>query len=221
MIDFTPTHNRLPRIASAGQPSVAPPPAARRHQADVDDLTQLMLRFQEGDDSAFSEIVQHFKPYLQRWFQREFSDWHLAEDLTQAVFLRVVRARKTYQPTARFKSWLCTIAINVVKNERRSRRHCANVTTLTAPDDLPSSVDSSEPLQIVERKETRRLVRTAAASLPACKQRVLELRYRNGLTYREIGELIGLSPMAVKGRLLRAKLVLKPKLHAFQTESGA
>jgi RNA polymerase sigma factor (sigma-70 family) len=89
-----------------------------------DPSTALMLRVRDGDAGAFEELVGLWQDRLVTLFLHHTGDHSTAEDLAQEVFLRVYRARTTYQPTAKFTTWLYTITRNLVFNEsrRRSRR---------------------------------------------------------------------------------------------------
>ena len=67
---------------------------------------QLMMRVRDGDDSAFTELVDAYQDRLIGIFYHMMRDRPLAEDLAQDVFLRVYRARERYEPRARFSTWL-------------------------------------------------------------------------------------------------------------------
>ena len=86
------------------------------HDPDV----QLMLRVKEGDDEAFTRLMEAYQDRLTGIFYHILQNQEAAEDLAQDVFLRVYRARHTYQPTAKFSTWLFRIANNLASNSRRS-----------------------------------------------------------------------------------------------------
>ena len=82
---------------------------------------QLMLRCRDGDDAAFTELVNNYQNRLIGILYHMVSDQTTAEDLAQEVFLRVYRARHRYEPKARFSTWLFRIANNLASNSRRDR----------------------------------------------------------------------------------------------------
>ena len=197
---------------SATRLSVRPAPQT----AIEDPHTQLMLRFQAGDDDAFSDLVQQYEDYLQRWFRREFQDWHIAEDLAQKVFLKVFRARENYVPSARFKTWLCQIAMNVVRNERRTRgRHAVTLLSPEAMVPLQSDGGVQEAVKSAEQNELKEVVRAAVATLTERSQRAVVLRFHDRLTYAEIGRVIRSSSKAAKSLVTRTKDRLRPRLSSY------
>lgn len=189
-------------------------PASR--SARKDPQAQLMLRFQQGDEDAFSQIVEEYEEYLQRWFRREFHDWHVAEDLSQKVFLKVFLARDNYVPTAKFKTWLCQIAMNVVRNERRTRgRRSMALISPEAMAPLHSDGGDREPQAVVERKELQEIVRDAIATLTQRGRQAVMLRFHDRLTYAAIGRAIHSSSKAAKSLLTRTKDRLRPRLRSY------
>ena len=84
-----------------------------------DPSTELMLRVRDGDADAFAELVVAWQDRLVTLFLHHTGDHSTAEDLAQEVFLRVYRARASYQPTAKFTTWIHTIANNVASDLRQ------------------------------------------------------------------------------------------------------
>ena len=91
-------------------------------QTIYDTDTQLMLAVQQDDASAFEELMVRFQGRVQSLLRHLVGNRELAEDLTQDVFLRVFQARKSYQPNAKFITWLFTIARNIAHDKIRSQR---------------------------------------------------------------------------------------------------
>src|SRR5215469_8997014 len=86
----------------------------------------LMLRVKRGDRAAFAELVEKYKQPLFNFICRTLRDEAESEDLAQNVFLQVYKSRQRYQHTAKFSTWLFTIARNLCLNEiRRRTRHPA------------------------------------------------------------------------------------------------
>ena len=86
----------------------------------------LMLRVKRGDRTAFVTLVEKYKQPLHNFIHRTLRDETEAEDLAQNVFLQVYKSRARYERTAKFSTWLFTIARNLCLNEiRRRSRHPA------------------------------------------------------------------------------------------------
>ena len=180
-----------------------------------------MLRVQNGDDDAFAQLVTQFqKPLVNRFF-RQLDDWHMAEDLAQEVFLRVYRARRSYRPTARFSTWLFTIANHLVANARRHRCRHPEVSLPTCQSDSERNpanlVDDSVPTPIhqLEDGETRAIVHSAIDSLRQRQQAALKLACFDRMSYTAIGDVLDTTPVGAKGLLARARQTLRWKLEPY------
>src|ERR1700722_19231055 len=95
----------------------------------------LMLRVKRGDRAAFTELVEKYKQPVMNFVYRSLRDEAEAEDLAQDVFLQVYKSRSRYKQTAKFSTWLFTIARNLCLNElRRRSRHPAESLEETHPE---------------------------------------------------------------------------------------
>src|SRR5689334_17500100 len=100
--------------------------------AELDPDAALMLRVKQGDFAAFSELVDKYKQSVLNLVYRMIRDATEAEDLSQVVFLQVFKSAHRYEISAKFSTWLFTIARNLCLNEiRRRSRHRAD--SLDAP----------------------------------------------------------------------------------------
>src|SRR5262249_14398434 len=111
---------------SCSDPTPAPPGKPEGAYLSDPDV-QLMLRVRAGDDRAFAELQARYAPRLFAHFYRLLRDRADAEDLTQDVFLRLYRSRHSYQPRARFGTWIFHVTQNVARNALRSRRRASAV----------------------------------------------------------------------------------------------
>src|ERR1044072_6450158 len=87
----------------------------------MDDIDQ-MLRVKAGDWLSFAALMDRDRTNVEKCLFNKIRDRGFPEELAQKTFLRVYRARLTYEPSARFKSWLFQIATNLALNSRRGRR---------------------------------------------------------------------------------------------------
>ena len=173
---------------------------------DVD----LMLRFQKGDEPAFEELVRRHTRGVLNLVYRYLGDASCAEDAAQDVFVKVYRARKKYQPKAKFSTWLFRIAVNHCLNEIRSRR--SQPTSAAPIDDLLEEPAGTPVDAQLRRQELRRDVKEAIDALPENQRMAVILARYQEMSYDEIAGAMGLSLEAVKSVLFRAKENLKQRL---------
>src|SRR5256885_15027375 len=84
---------------------------------------QLMLRVKDGDEESFRLLLDKHRNPVVHFVHRMVQDRAVAEELGQEVFLRVFRSRETYEPTARFTTWLFRIATHLALNWLRAERN--------------------------------------------------------------------------------------------------
>ena len=178
---------------------------------------QLMLRVRNGDEEAFASIVEQHASMLVNFMSRYVGCKVTGEDLAQDVFLRVFKAAPRYEPKARFKTWLLTIATNICLNRKRWEKH-RNHLSLSPTDDptqgghVEVESEVEKPDMAMETEELREKVRLAIADLPEKQRIAILLRRYEQLSYAEIAANLGLSLMAVKSLLNRAKEGLRDRL---------
>lgn len=191
-----------------------------------------MMRVRDDDASAFAELMQRYELRLVRFMAAVGPRRDMAEDLAQETFLRVFRARKSYEPGAKFSTWLFTIARNVAHNAARSLGRRREVSEIDAPrhPDAPSgahalsatALDASGlmPTRLAEGSERAELVRAAVEVLSERQRMALMLSRFENMSYIEIAETMDLSTKAVKSLLSRARVnlrqILEPYIEAGQ-----
>jgi len=190
---------------------------------------RLMLDVRDGDAAAFEELVLRYQGRLMTVLEQLVQKRDVAEDLAQEVFLRVFRARKTYQPGAKFSTWLFTIANNVASNALRSlaRRREVNLSprndremSSDPLDQLALDASGLMPTRQVDRAERAAVVRQAIQSLGERQRLALLLSKFEGMSYAEIGETMELSAQAVKSLLSRARANLRVTLEPYMKEGA-
>ena len=186
--------------------------------SDVD----IMLRVKTGDESAFAYLVQKYRRPMVGFMYRLCHNPSTAEELAQEVFLRVYRSRTSYEPSAKFTTWLYRIATNLAVNHARDTRHERPENTLrldepdhetgTTPDLADDSLSAEE--QILKR-ERLAAIRSKVNALPE-RQRVAVIMHKfQQMDYREIAGVLKLSESATKSLLFRAYETLRVKLEKF------
>jgi RNA polymerase sigma-70 factor (ECF subfamily) len=197
--------------------------------AQVDPDVQLMLRVQhgEGDAVAFEQLIEAYQGRLLRVLQHLVGTEAVAEDLVQEVFLRVWRARKSYQPTAKFTTWVFHIAHNVASNALRDRRRRKEFQISSLPaessavmslEQMALAASAGMPVRKLELVERASIVRTAVEALNERQRMALLLCKFEGLSYQEIADTMDLSVQAVKSLLSRARVNLKTLLQPYIDE---
>lgn len=184
--------------------------------------TQLMLRVKRGDRDSFTELVERWKHPVIGFIHRTLPDPDEAEDLAQATFVQLWRTAGRYQPTARFSTFLFTIARNLCLNEIRRRvRHPADSLDEPRPDDeehpLRQIEDRRQPAAGDEatRSELFRLVEEALSALPEKQRTALVLCREGELSYEEIAAVLDTSLQATKSLIHRARETLKARLKPY------
>ena len=146
--------------------------SARRYALDPD--VRLMLEVRDGNAAAFEELVLRYQGRLLTVLRHLVGSREQAEDLAQEVFLRVYRARESYQPEAKFSTWLYTIANHVAANALRSRSRRHEVTLPSQrqrPDGRPAPGQNAQassgqmPARQLDKAEMREIVQMALESL--------------------------------------------------------
>jgi RNA polymerase sigma-70 factor (ECF subfamily) len=198
-------------------------------QFQEDRGVQLMLAWQAGDESAFDRIVEAYSTQVFALLTRFLGQRGNREDLVQEVFLRVVRSRDRYTPTARFTTWLYRIVYNLSVNETqragpketRVGDGPGSVSGDDARHDFLANVDDPNveaPSMRMERADVVQAVRRAIAGLPENQRMALILAKYEERPYAEIAEVLGSSEKAVKSLIHRARETLRETLAPYLLE---
>lgn len=184
-----------------------------------------MLAWRAGDEGAFERLVERFSPLVYAFLTRFLGPVPQREDLVQEVFLRIVRARQRYEPTARFSTFLYTIAFNLAANER-ARADLRRASSLDAEASGELAADQADgredtPLQRSERVDAVQLVRDAIAALPEQQRMALILARYEDMPYAEIAAVLGSSEKAIKSLIHRARETLRARLSPLLEEDYA
>jgi RNA polymerase sigma-70 factor (ECF subfamily) len=197
------------------------------HSLVGDPSTELMLRVRDGDSEAFAELVVMWRDRLVTLFLHHTGDHATAEDLAQEVFLRVYRSRATYQPTAKFTTWVHTIANNVSRDLRqRAYRRLERGVPATASasssalglDQLAVAASGLLPARLADRTELQAVVQDAIAGLGERQRMAVLLAKFEQCSYEEIAAAMQLSVPAVKSLLFRARDQLRTALKPYLQE---
>jgi len=184
--------------------------------AALDYDAELMLRVKDGDGASFGLLLEKHRASVIHFLYRLVQEQPVAEELAQEVFLRVYRSRASYEPTAKFTTWLFRIATHLALNWLRDERHERGQERL---DDGPAELPSRQVLDrrpSVEQELVYRVkldeVRQAISALPE-KQRTAVLMHKyDEMEYAQIAKVLGCSESALKSLLFRAYSTLRARL---------
>jgi RNA polymerase sigma-70 factor (ECF subfamily) len=189
--------------------------------------TDLMLRFNRGDPSAFRELVERYQQPVINVAYRMLHDLSEAEDLAQNVFIQVFKSAGRYKPSAKFSTWLFTIVRNLCLNElRRRARHPAGSMEF-CPEDGDESLTrqiedprAEQPLQSLLQGELGQKIQEALDALPENQRLALLLCRQDELSYEDIAAVLECSLSATKSLIHRGRETLKLQLKPY-LKSGA
>lgn len=211
------------RTGKPMSPSSKPPPTPLlpRSAADSRSDEALMEAFATGEAQAFDHLVRRHSRALYNFLLRSVQSAPRAEELLQDVLLRVIRSKHRYRRSAKFTTWMYTIARNLCVDESRRARF-RDHESLDAPrqrnGDRARSLMASlrdEAVPTDARAEAVRLrarLADAVSRLPADQREVFLMRQLGGLSFREIGDAVGAPENTVKSRMRYALEKLRGEL---------
>jgi RNA polymerase sigma-70 factor (ECF subfamily) len=182
---------------------------------------QLMLKVRAGCQRSFEALLTKYEDRVRGVISHLMGGVTYSDDLTQEVFLRVYRARRTYVVGAKFSTWLFTIANNVVLNARRTlaRRHEVSFERDPSFRDNPldafaSTPRDASPVAAAETSEVRQIVRDCIDRLAERQKAAVVLCDLDGLSYTGVADAIGTSADAAKSLIHRGRSNLKQMLES-------
>lgn len=176
---------------------------------------ELVQRAKRGDEDAFARLMQDNEARIYNLTLRMTGNEQDALDLAQEAFFNAWRGLKFFKGDSTFSTWVYRLASNAcIDHLRRKKRRqdiSAPMPVVDEEDErVPEVPDERyEPGRVLEEREARRAVAEGLEQLSEEHRRVLMLRELDGLSYQEIGQLLGLEAGTVKSRIARARLALR------------
>jgi RNA polymerase sigma-70 factor (ECF subfamily) len=158
-----------------------------------------------GDTAAFGSIVDSYEGKLYNVALQITGSRDDAMDVTQSAFVKAYEKLHTFDPTYRFFSWIYRITVNEALNLIKRRRRESNVEI-----DAPTS--AADPEQSFGRVQAQRSMHRAVADLKPHHRTLVVLKHFQGLSYREISDVVGIPEKRVKSRLFTARRQLRSVL---------
>jgi RNA polymerase sigma-70 factor (ECF subfamily) len=178
------------------------PPASRSDE-------ELVAQLQAGcADEPLTELEHRYGKRIQHFVLGMVRDPHLAQDITQDVFEKVLVKNELYRPGTNFRAWLFEVARNQALTALRSRQRLPRPISSLAPVEGPTLLDElpAQPaVQELEEEEFMAAFQRAVEELPQHYRTVFELCVRQGKPYQEAGDALGLPTGTVAIRIMRAR----------------
>ena len=185
-------------------------------QQTRDGDSELMLRVRDGDQGSFELLLEKHRGPMIHFLHRMVQNDAVAEELSQEVFLRVFKSRGSYQPSAKFTTWLFRIGTHLALNWIRDGRNEKLQTSLDKETADGTSRQVPDRRKTVEQELLYQAklgeVRQAIHSLPAKQRAAVMMHKYEEMEYAQIAGVIGCSESAVKSLLFRAYEALRVRL---------
>ncbi len=177
---------------------------------------QLMQRVRDGDAQSFAVLLERHRVPVIHFLYRMVQNQAIAEELAQEVFLRVYRSRLSYEPTAKFTTWLFRISTHLALNWLRDNKCEGSNESITLECDEKAYRELPDRTPNVEEnllKNSRaREIRIAISELPGKQKAAVLMHKYQEMDYFQISSVLGCTESAVKSLLFRAYERLRGRL---------
>ena len=169
---------------------------------------QLIRRILDGDDGAFTTLVQKYQKSVHALAWRKVGDFHIAEEITQDTFLQVYKKLVTLKNPNQFAGWLYVIANRLCINWVQRRKPTMQSLEDTSMEEIEESsythhISTERETEATERRDT--IVKKLLEKLPESERTVVTLYYLGEMSAKEIGRFLGVSVNTITSRLQRAR----------------
>ena len=175
----------------------------------------LMVAISKGDKRAFDEIYHRYSGPLLGYFMRMlWRDREKAEDFVHDIFAKIIRKPELFDPKRTFKTWLYSVANNMCKNEYKKQEVRKN-TSNGLDENYAVEDHGTNVLSEVADSQFRDQFEKSLEDLDQKHSEVFRLRHLDGLSIKEIADILEISDGTVKSRLFYATKYLASSLEAF------
>jgi RNA polymerase sigma-70 factor (ECF subfamily) len=169
---------------------------------------QLIFSFQEGDNTAYDEIVKRYKDRLTNFIFRYVGSYDECEDIVQDTFIKVYVSKHLYKEIAKFSTWIYTIAINLAKT-KIIKKQKYKIFSLSSNEDEDKDFDIPDDAYLPDTdansKFQNEYIQKALNSIPENYRKLVILRDVEDFSYEEIADMTGLPMGTVKSRINRGR----------------
>lgn len=172
---------------------------------------KLIKELIKGNESAMEILVKRYYDLVYSFIYRNTSDYNTAYDITQDVFIKMMKNIDKYQiENGKFKSWLLKIAVNTTKDYFRSKIYKQRIQSYDI--DSHEIEDKANVVDILSKKEEAIKIKEAIKNLPKLQREAVILKYYNDLKIKEISNITGENENTIKSRLFNGVKNLKKLL---------
>ena len=168
-----------------------------------------------GRSGADEELVRRWARRITALCRAKVNSADAAEDLAQEALLRAFRSLSSLAEPEKFGPWLCSIAVNACLNWLKARERSVHPFSTLQPGQNPNHIPDPRSTRSetgLERDENLCRLKAEIARLPAECREVLILYYQENVTYRDLAQMLGVSPATINARLTRARTLLRQRL---------
>lgn len=176
-----------------------------------------------GDQRAFGTLVRRYQKPLHALVWRKIGDFHIAEEITQDIFLNVYKKLQTLKNPNRFAGWLYVIASRRCIAWLKKKRIPMKSLDAMPPEELEELAYAqyhAERQEEIVNDRHREIVKRLLQKLPESERTVVTLHYLGDMTCEDISKFLGVSPNTVKSRLHRARKRLRKEKHIIREVLG-
>ena len=184
---------------------------------------ELIQQTLEGDQQAFSALVRKYQKPLHALVWRKIGDFHIAEEITQDIFLNVYKKLQTLKNPNLFAGWLYVSAARRCLAWLKKKRIPMESLEIMSPEELEELAYTqyrAEQEEKIVNEQQREVVKRLLQKLPESERTVVTLHYLGDMTCEDISKFLGVSPNTVKSRLHRARKRLKKAEHIVRETLG-
>ena len=181
--------------------------------------TELIEQLKQGDETAFKTIVEQWKDMVYNTILGIVQNETEAEDLAQDVFIKVFEKISTFKGDSKFSTWLYRIATTTALDHLRSKKRKKRFGFLQSlgggNDEKESIPDFNHPGVSLDNKERATVLFKAIESLPENQKTAYTLHKLEGLSYRDVSEVLNTTVSAVESLMSRANQNLRKELEEY------
>ena len=184
---------------------------------------ELIQQTLEGDQRAFSALVRKYQKPLHALVWRKIGDFHIAEEITQDIFLNVYKKLQTLKNPNLFAGWLYVSATRRCHAWLKKKRIPMESLEAISSEELEALAYTqyrAEQQEEIVNEQQREVVKRLLQKLPESERTVVTLHYLGDMTCEDISQFLGVSPNTVKSRLHRARKRLKKAEHIVRENLG-
>ena len=190
---------------------------------------KLVTRAQQGDQRATEELVNRYQQKAYAIAYHMCQNSVDAQDLTQEAFLRAFRSIEKYRGDSSFYTWFYRIVVNVcLDSRRRSQRwklifspwrpaQRGKESSKDVPEEYPDMREELNPISVISGKQLSKKIKKSLKALPERQRLVFQLKVLQGMSIREIAQVMGAAEGTIKSHLFRATRFLREELKEWAT----